>query len=162
MIVAVMTQPLRAAYCAEYLHRRSSDSTVVAVVADRRAFAGIDLPADAEVVYPSSAPSVLPSERVSRSHVAGRVRRWMRSGSTGGARAHRLLLAMTWRLRYLDRTAMLVRRRRASAVSSHDVHRVLQLLASREPITELVAFDAFDLPSLLEFGEPRGIPVMLR
>ena len=158
----MMTQAMRARYCAEFLNRCADEGRVVAVVADRRAFADVELPSSVDVVVVISNTATLPSERVLRSSLARRVVGWMRSGSTMGWRAERLIRSIMWRLRYIDRAATVMAERRASPSSVDELTAALKSLEHEEPITELVAFDAFDLPALVAFAERRDMRVRLR
>lgn len=162
MIVAVMTQPMRANYCADFLNRRADDNRVAVIVASRQVFDGIDLPPNVEVAVLSSESAALPSEQLLRSSLARRTVGWMRSGSAKGARAERTVRSMMWRLRYIDRAAMLLIERRAKSSTGGELMAVLTSLGTDEPITEIVAFDAFDLPRLVAYSERHEIPVSLR
>lgn len=158
-----MTQPMRAHYCAEYLRRRVDSEKMAAIVTDRQAFAGIDFPPAVDLVVVAAETTPPPSERVLRSRLACRVAEWMRSGSQNGERAERVLRTVMWKLRYVDRAVTLVSDRRATGRrTGEEFLAILEFIAADEPITELVAFDAFDLPVLASYAEQLNIPLLLR
>lgn len=163
MIVAVMTNPMRARYCAEFLYRRAELCQTAAVVADGRAFGEVELPAATRVFVATARSAEAPSERILRSSLGRQAARWVRSGSTTGSTVERAIRLMMWRLRYVDRITSLMRGQRSdSGASAKAIIEILTKLDEAEPITELVAFDAFDLPALMDFADERGIPVRLR
>lgn len=154
---------MRAKYCAAFVNHRTTDEDVVIVVPDPDFLAPFDLADGVRVVTTAAPPAVPPSERLARSTVAKRVIGWARGGSRIGARVERNVRVLSWRLRHVDRAAVVLRagrrgdERRVDAITTQ-----LREIQSATPITQLVAFDAFDLPIVHEFAESRAIRVVLR
>lgn len=164
-VVAVMTQPLRAQHCAAFIRRLPASVSIRIITPDERAFATLDLPSEVEFRHPQTKEGSSPPNSISESKLKQRVIRWTRGGSTWGMRFDRAIRS-TMRLRYLDRlvTRRNIRRsqHRNLLASFAATTGLLTEMNQAEEISQLVIFDVFDLPPVLEFGKTHSIPVVVR
>lgn len=164
-VVAVMTQPLRAQHCAAFIRRLPASVSIRIITPDERAFATLDLPSKVEFRHPQAKEGSSPPNSISESKLKQRVIRWTRGGSTWGMRFDRAIRS-TMRLRYLDRlvTRRNIRRsqHRNLLESYAATTGLLTEMNQAEEISQLVVFDVFDLPPVLEFGKTHSIPVVVR
>jgi len=164
--VAVMTQPLRAIYCAAYLHQIPESVPIRIITPDDRVMTSLDLPERAEFRRPLSKARSVPTSSISRSRLRQGVVRWARGGSTWGMRFDRAIRSTIWRLRYVDRLVALRDLRKSQLKSLFASHKAITDMLSEiqrdEEISQLIVFDVFDLPPVLAFGETHSIPVSVR
>lgn len=164
-LLAIMTQPMRAPYCRAYLARADFTRAIV-LVGERGVFTSDELPPRVEIrfvdnktIYGSSLTRVWARAR-------GRLAGLSHSGSGPGRLVGRVGRAA-------ERLARRVRRAsspttspgkdaRARPASYDPIAAELESIDRTHPITRIVVFDVFDLPSALEFASGRDIVVLVR
>ena len=167
-VVAAITQPLRAAKCATFLSTHGRDRSFTVLTGSPGSFDLVELPDSTDVRFVAPSPDVLPTGRLFAGRLTQAVINWARSGSTLGIRVERWIRAILWRLRYLDRFAVLFlgrRRSRAPAdirLRNSPVLDELRSIQEDDPIESIIVFDLFDLPACLEFAEEHDIEVLVR
>lgn len=163
-IVALISQPMRASHCVSYLGQRPGSHSVL--TSDPTAFDALDVPEGTLFTQVNPPPELLPSTPLARSRRLRNVLARARAGSVLG--------------HWLERVARRLLRRMRSAVSpsatptpgarsltADDLRdsAMYQQLAKEHGESAfdlIVAFDLFDLPVGLRFGDDHQIPVVVR
>ena len=161
IVVAVLSQTLRQVEAGQYLSDRRREVTSV-ITRHAEALEPFVFPPDTRILSWSSEPKPPPSARTAG--FVGRLKSWVRGGSSAGMRIDRWLRSAEWRLRYLDRVLALVESRRAEEwdVDNAELIEALESALPEEREAEIVVFDLFDLPTVLSFARPRAIRVIVR
>ncbi len=165
-VVAVMTQPLRAQHCAAFIRRLPLSVSIRVITPDKSAFANLDLPATVQFRHHQTTQASGVNNSISGSKLRQRVIRWARGGTTWGMRFDRAIRSTIWRLRAIDRLVTrrnLRRSQHRNLLASYAATAALLTEMNQvEEISQLVVFDLFDLPPVLEFGKTHSIPVVVR
>ena len=124
------------------------------------------IPEGTSVVAIEPGPEILSRREFMTSKARRRLLSFTRGGSAFGVWFERTARRIIWRLRYVDRVAIVWRSAHngtdeATETSSQVLER-LEAIHRATPNSQLVAFDVFDLPSLLDFGERHDITVLVR
>jgi hypothetical protein len=163
--VAIISQPLRAIHCHAFLGQGSDEQVVLTT--DPSAFVDLPFNSATRVVQVSPPPELLPTARLARAKLSRRMVGRARAGSGFGRWFERTLKKVMWRLRYLDRLALLRRARKPAELDLKSIEGSAMFLKLAEEhqsgdIDRIVVFDVFDLPVALTFAEPNGIEVLVR
>lgn len=163
--VAIISQPLRASHCRAYLDGRGDEQVIL--TSDPSAFDDLRFETPPRVVPVSPPPELLPSSRLTGARLFRTVLSRARSGSSVGRRLERAVKRIAWRLRYLDRLVLMIRRRKArelteTAISESVLYAKLVEEHGMGGIGELVVFDVFDLPVALAFARDNELKVLVR
>lgn len=164
MMVATLTQTMRAHYCAAFIRLHAPDGSATIVVSDLAAFDLLDLPKGTSIRVAKPPPGVLPTRKLLQSKARQRVINMARRGSGFGRVIERFTRRAMWRLRYLDRAVVAIKNpKEPKAGKVHtDLLRTLEELNASTRISSLVTFDVFDLPTLIRFSSESGTPVIVR
>jgi hypothetical protein len=152
--VGVIGQTMRSAYCQAHFTAPGIAPAVI-LTDDPGAFADWDLPPGVGVVVMNDGTVALHQKL--RRRLRRRAIAWLRRGSVVGARAEKAMR----RLRPAHRAEMPGRvgadapPRRGLITQLHTIHEA-------SAIGQIVVFDVFDLPSVLEFSDGTGVPVVVR
>ena len=179
--VAIISQPLRASHCHAYLnsanpgfqpspsevHRTRFADDQVVLTSDPSAFDDFEFETRPRVVPVSPPPELLPSSRLTRARLFRRVLGKARSGSPFGRWLERAVKKVAWRLRYLDRLVLILRRRRTQTLSETSITDSAlygKLVEEHEigEIGEIVVLDVFDLPVALAFARAHDVTILVR
>jgi hypothetical protein len=152
--VGVIGQTKRDKYCRSYF-AQAAPAPAVVLTDDPGAFSDWARPSGVEVVGIID-DRVRPAEKLRR-RTRRRALEWMRSGSAGGARVEQAMR----RLRPRPRTVSSERVGAAEPLR-HGLIAQLNALHERTGIEEIVVFDLFDLPSVLEFSARTEVRVLVR
>jgi hypothetical protein len=145
---------MRSAYCRAHFTAPGNAPAVI-LTDDPGAFADWDLPPGVGVEAIDDGTVALHQKL--RRRLRRRAIAWFRSGSVVGARAEKAIR----RLRPAHRVEMPggvgadVPPRRGLITQLHAIHEA-------SAIGQIVVFDVFDLPSVLEFSDRTGVPVEVR
>ncbi len=164
--VGVMSQGLRAAQCAAYFSEQPDGQNALILTSNVAVFESMKLPPQVSVTPMSPEQSPVPSTKAAASNLRSRIILWARSGSRFGRGVERVARQFVRVWRRADELLFIKRLRRnhtdAGAASRPAVLSALQRVHHVEPITLLVVFDLYDLPTVMEFGAQSGIPVVVR
>lgn len=161
-VIAVLSQPLREKEAAVYLHKRRGARNVVVTrfldELDSSAFP----PDTTFLAWSPTHRTQRPSARVAT--MLGRLKKWVRSGSTMGLRIDRWVRSADWRFRYMDRLVSVVEAGRGShwAVRNDALNQVLESEIGDRPGSEIAVFDLFDLPTVVSFATTHQCSVVVR
>ena len=163
--VALISQPLRAAHCHAFLQAEEGNHLVVTT--DPGAFTTLDFGATTQVSRIAPPPEILPTAKLSRSLWFRRTLSRARSGSRLGAWFERTAKRIVWRLRYLDRLTLALRKKEPpeielSTLRQSMLFKQIEEEHSIKPFSQVVVFDLFDLPIGLEFAREHEIEVLVR
>lgn len=152
--VGVIGQTMRGAYCRSYF-ADTNDSRAVVFTDDTGAFADW-VPAPGIEVVRILDGSVPRHEKLRR-RLRRRAIEWLRSGSMVGTRAEAAIRRLRPPPRIEPTTGVA-----ADAPLRPGLISQLDALHEASAIDEIVVFDLFDLPSVLEFSARARVPVMVR
>lgn len=164
-LVAIISQALRASHCYAYLNRMDGERVIL--TSDPSAFDGFDLGATTRVVSVSPPPELLPSSRLIRARIFRSILDRARSGSRLGRWLERTIKRFAWRLRYLDRFVLVLRRGQTrefteTSIPKSALYATLAEEHENGQIGQIVVFDVFDLPVALGFSEGHGVDLKVR
>jgi hypothetical protein len=154
LTVGVIGQPMRGAYC-RALFTAAGNAPAVILTDDPGAFADWDLPPEVGVLAIDD-DSVGRYQKLRR-RFRRRAIEWLRSGSVVGARTEEAIRKMR-PVRNLEMTGGAG----ADAPLRRGLITQLDSIHESSAIGQIVVFDLFDLPSVLEFSNRTGVPVVVR
>lgn len=162
---ALISQPLRAHHCVAFLLSESDSSFVL--TSDPSAFDESSVPCEIRILGVSPPRELLPSQRLTRGRIYRSLLARARAGSRFGRWLERTIKRLAWRLRYLDRATMLLRRSQSAPVDpatlrNSVVYKRLAELHEESQIGSIAVFDVFDLPVALAFAKDHGQTVVVR
>lgn len=154
LTVGVIGQTMRGAYCRAHFTVPGNAPAVI-LTDDPGAFADWEAPPGVGVVAIDD-DSVSLHQKLRR-RLRRRAIEWLRSGSVAGARAEKAIR----RLRPTPRVEM-TPSVGADSSSRHGLITQLHAIHEATAIGQIVVFDVFDLPSVLEFSDRTGVSVVVR
>ncbi len=163
--VLTMTQGMRSQYCASTANALSSLGDVIIVVSDRAVLARSEIPDLVKVVEIRPSQDVLPTTRLVKSRLRQRIVNYSREGSSFGRFLERTARSTMWRLRYLDRMVLggrSIKESRSLGAVQPLLLETLRSIDQEHTVDRVVAFDLFDVPTIMEFGSGRDIRVEIR
>lgn len=162
MIVGLMSQPMRAKYCVKYLD--TVQEPAVVVVPSATVFDETPLGEHVRVVELASTARRAPSDKLVGGRVGRRVGALRDSGGRFGQTLFRAARRLQWKLRYLDRAAIIVRSSEAPVTErTAQLEQCLADIGSTAQIDTIVVFDLFDLPAALSYRQRHpGATVLVR
>ena len=154
LTVGVIGQTMRGAYCQAYF-TASSNAPAVILTDDPGAFADWDIPPGVAVVAIDDGGVALHQQL--RRRIRRRAIAWLRSGSGVGARAEKVIrrLRPAPRVEVTGGVGVDSPPRSGLITQLHTIHEA-------SAIGQIMVFDVFDLPSVLEFSDRTGVPVVVR
>lgn len=162
MLVAIMTQPMRAPYCIAYLERMDFPETIV-LTGERVALTD-HLPPRIEVRVVDNRAVYGEGSRRIWTHTRRALARWSRSGSKLGDLIGRIGRSIEQETRRLPFNPMSLTMGRSEQVTG-DLHPIVEQLESigrTHHIDTIAVFDLFDLPPALDFAQGRDLDVLVR
>ncbi len=177
--IAVITQGLRAQECATYLNNSNNENERVIIICSNKAiFDNETLPENLEILEYKSTQKFgrndLPLFVASKQ----RIKQFTRGGSDSGVRIERFLNSLIWRMRYAYRASevffnfvFIFRRKVKSKLLGQrnwtppryqSLMEELLTISEENQLDEILVFDLFDLPTVLDFVGEQAIEVKVR
>ena len=177
--IAVITQGLRAHECAIYLNDSKRKSTrAIVVCSDKAIFDNEKLPENLEIREYTSIQKFrrndVPLFIVSKQ----RIKKFTRGGSDSGVRLERFLNNLIWKMRYVYRASEILlnlifrfRKKIMGKLSRSNKWKPpryeplkdeLLTISKENQLGEILVFDLFDLPAVLDFVDDQAIEVKVR
>ncbi len=154
LTVGVVGQTMRGLYCQAHFAAHGAAPAVI-LTDDPGAFADWDPPLGVEVV-PIEGVNVALHQKLG-SRLRRKAIEWLRSGSVVGARVEEAIRRL--RPAHSGKAIGFVG---ADAPLRRGLVAQLQTLHEASGIAQIVVFDVFDLPSVLDFSDRTGVPVVVR
>tara|TARA_B100000902_G_C27194085_1_gene855496 strand:+ start:431 stop:928 length:498 start_codon:yes stop_codon:yes gene_type:complete len=162
--IAVISHPLRINECEIFLRLVENQDLRMVLCPESIDFSNMDFPQGCEAIfYKKGASSIL--QRSAFPLFVNKVKISLRSGSNLGLHLEHLIQKTRERLAPYRRWSKIKKRGEVSDSLISLNKQLLYALNSiheLESISAIVAFDAFDLPTLLDFADSKGIGVHLR
>ena len=162
--VVVISHPLRASECEVFLGLEENRDLQTVICSANSVLKRANLPQGCEIVFYQERASFL-FRKSGFSLFVNKVKSLLRGGSNSGVYIERLLQKIRERLTPY-RGWLRIRKKGTegdfSLSLNEKLFRVLYAVHEVEPISTIVAFDALELPTLLDFSASRGIDVSLR
>tara|TARA_Y100001970_G_scaffold254947_1_gene331199 strand:+ start:2821 stop:3357 length:537 start_codon:yes stop_codon:yes gene_type:complete len=175
--IAVITQGFRAHECATYLNN-SQNEKVIIICSSRAIFDNEILPENHEIREYNSL------HRFGRNDVPlfiatkEKVKKYTRGGSDSGVWLERFLNSLIWKMRYIYRASealfkliikiwkkvkeKLSRHRNRKPFRYEALSQELLTISEENQIDEILLFDLFDLPAVLDFVDDQAIEIKVR
>jgi len=179
MKIAVITQGFRAHECSTYINNsKVNDERVIIICSDKAIFDNEILPKNVEIREYKSIQKFRRNDLPLFIASKQRIKKFTRGGSDIGVRLERFLNSLIWKMRYVYRASEVffnliyrLRRKVKGKLSPHrnwtpprykTLREELLTISEENQLDEVLVFDLFDLPSVLDFVGDQAIEVKVR
>ncbi len=176
MKVAVITQGFRAHECSTYINNlKINDVRVIIICSDKAIFDNETLPKNVEIREYESVQKFRRNDLPLFVASKERIKKFTRGGSDIGVRLERFLNSLIWKMRYVYRVSEVffnrvyrVRKKIKGWLSPlrnwkppryKSVREELLTISAENQLDEILVFDLFDLPAVLDFVGDQAIKV---
>tara|TARA_B100000902_G_C27195361_1_gene856169 strand:- start:484 stop:1026 length:543 start_codon:yes stop_codon:yes gene_type:complete len=177
--IAVITQGLRAHECVTYLNNSQNENERVIIICSSKAIFDHEvLPGNLEIREYKSLQKFRRNDIPLFITSKQRIKKYTRGGSDSGVRLERFLNSLIWKMRYIYRASELffkliikIRRKAKENLSRHRnqkpsgyeaLREELLTISDENQLDEILVFDLFDLPAVLDFVDDQAIEVKVR
>ena len=182
MKVAVISQGFRAHECSTYINNsKENDGRVIIICSNKAIFDSEILPKNVEIREYKSIQKFRRNELPLFIASKQRIKKFTRGGSDIGVRIERFLNRFIWKMRYLYRASeiffnllinlkdMLRRKRKGKLLQQiykpplyEELSQELLAISKENQLDEILVFDLFDLPAVLDFVDDQAIEIKVR
>ena len=163
--IAVVSYPIRARECIDYLQSSSHEGSSIILCPYRSTFSRVDLHSEQIILPYRNRLSFFRSRRHVSAALKSQLKYFLGSGSfgIGVKKALNFLISHLASLSYGNEPKDASDKGLKNQPKYNEpLFRFLNTFHQEDPIEEIIVFDICDLPTALEFSEPKGIRTLIR
>ena len=164
--ISIISYPNRARDCNVYLKSSTYEGSSIILCPYRSIFSRVDLDSEHIISTYRNRLSLFRSRRYFAESLKSDLKYFLRSGSSFGVGIERILKYLSLRIASIsqmnEQEGASVSEIKNQPVYNRRLFLFLEAFHQEDPIEEIIVFDICDLPTVLEFSEPKGIRTLIR